>query len=150
MKLLIPPPVQGLIAGFAVWGLAKWFPEYVFSFPGQKPLAVAIASSGLLIDLVSVFAFFRAKTTVNPLSPQNTNTLVVSGLYKISRNPMYLGMLLILAGWTIWLGNPLGVLPVFLFIVSITYLQIKPEEHALEEKFGDSYRDYKQRVRRWI
>lgn len=150
MKLLIPPPVQGLIAGLAIWGLAKWFPEYALTLPGQMPLAVAIAGSGLLIDLVSVFAFLLAKTTVNPLSPQNTNTLVVSGLYKISRNPMYLGMLLILTGWTIWLGNPLGVLPVFLFVVSITYLQIKPEERALEEKFGDSYRDYKQRVRRWI
>ena len=150
MKLKIPPPLQGLVAAVIIWVLNQFFPAMGVSLPLQKIIALLLMICGLSIDLVSVVAFFKAKTTVNPLSPHNTKHLVVSGLYCISRNPMYLGMLLILTGWVLWIGNMLGLFALLLFVVSITYLQIKPEERVLEEKFGATYTDYKERVRRWI
>lgn len=105
---------------------------------------------GVLIDIISVSAFFRAKTTVNPLSPENTQSLVVTGFYQLSRNPMYLGMLMILMAVALWIGNLAGLIPVAIFVISITQFQIKPEERVLEAKFGEDYLAYKTQVRRWI
>lgn len=148
--LLIPPPLQAILAGFLIWVLSQWLPGLSFSFLFQQPLSIVIAGIGGIIDLISVYAFFLAKTTVSPLSPQKANTLVITGFYRFSRNPMYFGMLLILIGWMLWLGNFAGILPIIAFIISITYLQIKPEEKALQEKFGIDYIHYKKQVRRWI
>ena len=150
MRLLIPPPIQGLIFGAAMWLLARFLPQFAMSFPGQIYIAGICFVIGVGIELIAVRAFFAAKTTVNPLKPENANKLVISGLYKISRNPMYLGLLIFLTGWTIWLGNPLNVGLLVLFVAYITYSQIKPEEAVLREKFGSDYDDYCRRVRRWI
>lgn len=133
-----------------MWWIARSSGLPSADFPFRIPLAAALAGAGLLIDLVSVAAFIRARTTVNPLAPDKANALVVGGLYRFSRNPMYLGMLLILAGWAAWLAQPLALPVLIVFIVLIEILQIRPEERALEEKFGDDYRAYKKRVRRWI
>ena len=150
MVLKIPPPLQGLIAGFLIWLCAVALPGATVQFPGQQSIAIIIAMFGLGIDFTALIAFIKAKTTINPLAPETTNQLVISGLYRYSRNPMYVGMLLLLLSWTLWLGTPLGLLPVIGFILSINKLQIIPEEQALETKFGDAYRTYKQQVRRWI
>lgn len=147
---LVPPPVLALGAAAAMWVLAEQSGLPRFDFPGHALLAAGVAAAGLAIDLVSVAAFIRARTTVNPLAPDRANTLVVSGLYRFSRNPMYLGMALILIGWAIWLAQPLTLLGAAVFAVLIEALQIRPEEAALEAKFGDAYRAYKKRVRRWI
>ena len=150
MRPLIPPPLLALAAGALMWAIARKAGLAAAEFPGRAPFAAGLAGAGLLLDLVSVAAFIRARTTVNPLAPSRTNALVVSGLYRWSRNPMYLGMLLILLGWAAWLAQPLALLPVALFVILIERMQIIPEERALEEKFGEEYRAYKRRVRRWI
>lgn len=147
---LIPPPLLALAAGALIWAIARKTGLPALDFPGRAALAVLVAGAGLLIDLVSVAAFIRAKTTVNPLAPDRSSALVIGGLYRFSRNPMYLGMLLILLGWTFWLGQPLALAVAALFVILIERLQILPEERALEEKFGDDYRAYKKRVRRWV
>jgi len=150
MRLLIPPPVQGLIFAAIMWGAARAVPQLSADFAGQLYLAAGFAIAGGVIEAVSAIAFFRAKTTVNPLKPANATRLVTGGLYQYSRNPMYLGLLLLLIGWAIWLGNLAAApLPV-LFIAAITWAQIMPEEAALREKFGDEYEAYCSRVRRWI
>jgi len=149
-KPLIPPPIQGLIAALAIWLIAKYFPEFNLETPFQKAAAILIALIGLSIDFICAFLFIKTKTTISPINPSNTSTLVTTGLYKISRNPMYLGLLLLLTGWSLWQGNPISLLVILIFITSITLTQIKPEESALEEKFGQDYRDYKNQVRRWI
>lgn len=154
MKPIIPPPVIGLLFAIAMWMLAKGAADltgdYSIILPGQAWAAALIAGAGLAIDLVSIAAFFRRKTTVNPLTPSKTNTLVVDGFYSFSRNPMYLGILMILTGWTLWLGNILNLVLLGLFIWVINELQIKPEEKALRKKFGAEYEAYCKRVRRWI
>ncbi|MFN3960548.1 MAG: methyltransferase family protein [Parvularculaceae bacterium] len=147
---LIPPPVLALACGGLMWLVARQAPLPAVDFPGRLGLAAALAGAGLLIDLVSVAAFIRARTTVNPLAPEKANALVVEGLYRVSRNPMYLGMLLILLGWGLWLGQPLALIVVAGLVLLIERMQIVPEERALEEKFGDDYRAYRKRVRRWI
>ena len=84
------------------------------------------------------------------MKPTNTQGLVTTGLYKITRNPMYVGLLVILFGYGIWLGSltPFLILPAFYWL--ITNMQIKPEERVLEEKFGQEYLDYKSKVKRWL
>lgn len=147
---MIPPPLLALVCGVLMWLIARKAGLPSFDFPGRAPIASALAGAGLLIDLVSVVAFIRARTTVNPLAPARTSALVIDGLYRVSRNPMYLGMLFVLVGWAAWLATPAALIGPALFVVLIDHMQIIPEERALEEKFGDEYLAYKKRVRRWI
>jgi protein-S-isoprenylcysteine O-methyltransferase Ste14 len=150
VKPVIPPPVLALATGALMWVIARKAGLSAVDFPGRTAAAAVLAGSGLLLDLISVAAFIQARTTVNPLAPDKTKALVVTGLYRFSRNPMYLGMLMILLGWAAYLAQPLTLIPVALFVFLIEIIQIRPEERALEEKFGEDYRAYKRRVRRWI
>ena len=94
--------------------------------------------------------FQRAGTTVSPREIEKASSLVTTGTYAISRNPMYLGLLLVLAAWTIALGQALNLVFPVLFAVLVTVFQIGPEERMLREKFGEAYIAYRKRVRRWI
>lgn len=133
-----------------MWGLAKTFPGIAIDASFLRWSAIAVMGSGVLIEAVSVLAFLRARTTVTPLKPEKASTLVVGGLYRVSRNPMYLGMLILLIGWSLWLGNPASLLLLPVFVIYLTVFQIKPEESALSEKFGADYDAYRRRVRRWL
>lgn len=105
---------------------------------------------GLGLDLYSVMIFIRKRTTVNPLRPGNASELVVSGAYRISRNPMYLGMVLSLSGWAWLLGSPLCLLMVSAFARILIVVQIAPEETVLQRLFGERYLEYSRQVNRWI
>ncbi len=150
MKLLIPPPVQAIICALAMWLLATRITDFAFSFLYQQQVAVLFCMVGIGIDLFSVGLFTRVKTTVSPFSPNKTKTLVTTGLYKYTRNPMYLGMCFILTGLALWLGNWSTFFMLPIFVGFITNLQIIPEEEILLEKFGEEYGEYMLRVRRWI
>ena len=104
VSLRIPPPILMIIMASAMFFLAKYVGIASFDFPGRRALAISFAVTGFTIDLISIVAFFRAKTTVNPLAPARAQKLVISGLYRYSRNPMYLGLALTLTGWFFWLG----------------------------------------------
>jgi len=144
MTVKIPPPLQAFLWALFIWGLYKAVPSLRFDFPSHTALAALFMCVGVTLDLVSVFNFFKEKTTVNPLHPAKASKLVVSGFYKISRNPMYLGM----AG--LYLETPLALIGLIGFVVVMNMIQIKPEEKALEAKFGTDYLAYKNSVRRWI
>ncbi len=150
MKLLIPPPIIALLCGLAMWGIAEAFPQTRFAFPFQSFLAGAFVAVGLAIDLISIGAFRKAKTTVTPLAPEKATSLVVTGLYRFTRNPMYLGLLLILSGIAIWLGSAANGVILIAFVGYITAFQIAPEEARLLELFGSDYERYRARVRRWL
>ena len=150
MKLLIPPPVYALIIGSIMWLLNRYFPiTQLIDAPWNK-IGIALIIVAGSFDVWSIFLFFKQRTTPNPMKPENTSNLVINGLYKITRNPMYVGLLTILTGYAIWLGSlaPFFVLPLFYFL--ITEMQIKPEEDVLEKKFGQEYLNYKNSVRRWL
>ena len=112
--------------------------------------AAAIGASGLFVMLAGVVSFSRARTTVNPLKPETTSALVTSGVYRHTRNPMYLGMLLLLVGWAACLASPAALVGALAFGLYIERFQIRPEERALAALFGGAYADYTSRVRRWL
>lgn len=150
MKLMIPPPIIAFLCGLAMWGIPEAFPQTRFAFPLQSALAGAFVVVGLALDLISIGAFRKAKTTVTPLAPEKATRLVVTGLYRFTRNPMYLGLLLILSGIAIWLGSPVNGAILIAFVGYITAFQIAPEEARLSELFGSDYECYRARVRRWL
>lgn len=150
LKLKIPPPVIGLVTAAAMWLTHNFLPEWSMTNSFLKSMAMILVLIGLLIEMLSVFRFYRAKTTINPLKPERSQKLVIKGLYRYSRNPMYLGMLTILLGFALWLGNPIALLMLTFFVWYISTFQIKPEEAVLLELFQDEYKTYQQRVRRWI
>lgn len=149
-RIRIPPPVIALICAVTMWAVFKLASALNFDFTGQKVIAGLVIGLGLSMDLISVKGFWSARTTINPIKIENASALVTGGLYRFSRNPMYLGLALVLSGWALWLGNPINVIGIAIFIGLMNALQIKPEEAVLAEKFGQEYRDYQRRVRRWI
>lgn len=147
----IPPPIQTFVAGALMYGIDSIFPMSLYIVGGLVSLMVIsllLISAGLLLP--AAFSFWKNKTTVNPVKPENATTLVVEGVYKYSRNPMYVGMAAALLAWGVFLANPFNVLVFVLYIYVITEIQIKPEEKALIKIFGQDFRDYCETVRRWI
>ncbi len=143
------PPV--LVA--ALCGLLMWFGTVAEEFSltlWQLLLASVLLLLAGAICLAAVLGFRRARTTVNPLAPQQASSLVESGIYRYSRNPMYLGFVIALLALAVVMGSLYALLGVVAFAVYIHYLQILPEEQALQQRFGTSFRSYKQRVGRWV
>lgn len=150
MRLIVPPPIVALGFGLLMWLVNQGTPQTRYAFAGQLVLTTLLMGTGFLVDLISVGFFFRKKTTFNPMRPTNTRALVTTGLYRFSRNPMYVGQLLVLLGWVVWMGNVLNLALVVAYLAYVTYFQIIPEEEVLGEKFGDEYAAYRGRVRRWL
>ena len=150
LKTKIPPPVYMLIMAYIMWLLDKFLPLYNWLNSPWNKLGLIIIGMAILLDIWSLLLFFHAKTTPNPMKPGSTSHLVTSGLYRYSRNPMYLGLLVMLIGWGLYQGSlsPLSMLPLFIWL--LTKQQIEPEEIILMDKFGPEYKDFQQRVRRWI
>ena len=146
----IPPPLVGLACGLLAWLMARASPGLGVDWLPRVPVAAALVALGLSLDVWGLVAFRRARTTLNPLSPERTSAVVQGGPYRFTRNPMYLGMACVLLGACAWLANPLALLAVFVFVGYITRFQIMPEERALLGKFGGAYADYLRRVRRWL
>ena len=101
-------------------------------------------------DDSGIVSFVRARTTVNPMKPESSSTLIVSGIYGLTRNPMYLGLLLILIGWAVFISNILAFVVLPAFVIYINRFQIDPEERALASRFRDDFVQYASRVRRWL
>ena len=150
LELKIPPPAQFLLFAAAMWGLARLCPAAQFPLPFRKPLALALVAPGLWLGAAGVLAFLRARTTIHPHRPAHASALVTTGLYRYSRNPMYLALLLVLAGWAVALANGLAFLLLPGFVLSLDRLQIRPEERILRAKFGAAYEAYARSVRRWL
>ena len=124
------------------------FPSFVFSYKLQ--LGIFVSTIGFLLLIVSIKSFIDSKTTINPLNLKKSTYLVTSGVFRFSRNPMYLGMLLFLLGTAIILNIIGGLIISILFIFYMNFFQIIPEEKALQNLFGKNYRNYRKTVRRWI
>lgn len=151
MATKIPPLAFTILLAALMWASARAWPQFSFDWPVALPLAAAIALAGLVIALLGVASFRRAGTTVNPLRTDGTTALVAHGIYRYSRNPMYLGFLVCVAAWGLYLAHvPALACGPLLFVAYLNRFQIGPEERALEAKFGDEYRAYLKAVRRWI
>ncbi len=150
MRLRIPPALVMLIFGALMYVLAKFLPVGDFDFFGRNELAWFLFGLGFLIGIVAVVQFIVARTTTDPLNPQKISKLITKGVYNYSRNPMYLGFLLIILAFGLKLGNAFNTLLAAGFVSYMNRFQIKYEEEVLEEKFGKEYRFYCKLTRRWF
>ncbi|QZH75791.1 MAG: isoprenylcysteine carboxylmethyltransferase family protein [Erythrobacter sp.] len=153
----IPPPVVAFAVLLAELAAARWVPAAQFgpiaARPDLAPLqlaGIALGVAGLAAMAAGVLAFRRKATTVDPLHPEKATSVVTGGIFRFTRNPMYLGMALILLSVALVLSNALALLGPLLFAAWITRFQIRPEERALEHLFGAEFRNYRARVRRWL
>lgn len=150
LELKIPPvPLAGLLAAL-MWLAARECPAAGFSFPARKSVAICLILIGAITSGAGVVSFRRARTTVNPMNPRASTALVVSGVYRFTRNPMYLGFLLMLFGWAAILSNMVSFLFAPGFYFYMNRFQIEPEERVLASVFGEAFAAYRSRARRWL
>jgi len=150
LELKVPPPAVALLFGVLMWLSSSLLSPVEVPFGPRVTVALVLASVGLVFGLTGMVSFWRAKTTINPTKPTATSTLVTSGAFRFTRNPMYLSLLLYLLAWAVYLSNWLALLFLPVFVLYINQFQIKPEERALSSLFGPEYAAYKGRVRRWL
>lgn len=146
----VPPPVVALVMALLMWLTARREPKYAIVFPSRDGLAIGLAVAGIAIAVAGFVAFRRAGTTVNPHNPEKSSSLVTTGVYMFTRNPMYLGLLFVLTGWAIFLSNALACAFLPAFVIYMNVFQIRPEERALSDRFGKEFADYKKQARRWL
>src|SRR6185503_10828357 len=145
----VPPPALVVVIAVFMWLLSRATPSLHVDVPWHNWLAIVLVSVGFLTGLSGVVTFRIAKTTVDPTKPR-ASSLVTWGVYTFSRNPMYLGGLIMLFGWAIFLSNALALLFLPLYVLYINRFQIAPEERALTSLFGETYVAYQARARRWL
>jgi len=150
LELKVPPPVLALLLGLLMWLASSLVAPVEVPFGPRVGVALVLASVGLVFGLAGMVSFWRAKTTINPTRPTATSSLVTSGAFRFTRNPMYLSLLLYLFAWAAYLSNLLALLFVPMYVLYINEFQIKPEERVLSSLFGPEYAAYKERVRRWL
>ena len=150
LELRIPPVLLFLLFAALMW-LAAWVPlDHLLPEVLRTILTVGLTVTGLAVIGAGVAAFVAAKTTVDPTRPDQSSSLVTNGIYKFTRNPMYLGLLCLLVAWAIHVSSPLSLLVAMAFVPYMNRFQIRPEERSLEKLFGEQYVEYKNRVRRWL
>lgn len=150
LELKIPPPIVALALALLMWLTPALVGLVQVPYPARVLCAVVLVCVGQGISIAGMLAFRRAKTTVNPVKANLASSLVIRGVYRYTRNPMYVGLLLTLLAWAVFLANPLAMLWVFVYVLYITRFQIVPEERVLTSLFGAEYEAYKRQVRRWL
>lgn len=150
LETRVPPVVIGLVGAVVTW-IASLFGERLLEAPAFGVVGLVFALAGMVLGTLGVSKFLEAQTTVNPHSIEKASSLVTNGVYRFTRNPMYLGLLSFLISWGLWLGTLLGLIvgPLF-YVFTLTRLQIFPEERMLRSTFGADYESYCRDVRRWL
>lgn len=150
LELKIPPLFLVIIFGILMWCLSMFLPGVIVSKSISFAVAGIVFMVGLAFALFGVLSFKKSDTTVNPMAPQEATSLVTSGVYQITRNPMYVGFLLFLLAWAIYLTNVYALLFSLGFVWYMNQFQIKPEEEMLTNLFGEQFTAYTDKVRRWL
>lgn len=150
LELKVPPLALLILCAVGMAGIDWLWPQARLAVPYGQVLAGMAALAGVVIFGLGGLAFRRRRTTVNPLKPETASTLVTDGIYAVTRNPMYLGASLVLAGGALFLTNLAAWAGPVVFVLYMNRFQIMPEERAMMRLFGPSYEDYRARVRRWL
>ena len=149
-ELKIPPLLLAIIFGTVMWAMDQWLPSFLI----PRVVLVSVVSitflAGATFCILGVVSFKRANTTVNPMTPEATSALVTTGIYKITRNPMYVGFLLFLVAWGVCLSNGYSLFLITLFVIYMNRFQILPEERVLMATFKEDFSEYAKHVRRWL
>jgi protein-S-isoprenylcysteine O-methyltransferase Ste14 len=150
LELKLSPVMTAIALAALMWLLARNTPGFALALELRLSALIVLFGAGAAIGCAGIWSFRRARTTVNPWRPHASSALVVSGVYRRTRNPMYLGLLLALAGWGLYLANIFSLLLAITFVPYMNRFQIRPEERALEQTYGEAFIDYCRRVRRWL
>ena len=148
MKTKIPPPIIALIC--IVINYLSTYLINPIKFPNIEIIGGLILLLGVATAMLATLLFKKDKTTVNPMNPEETTTLVTTGIFSITRNPMYLGLFFVISSTILFFGSWFGIIILMFFVWYINKFQIIPEEEAMEKLFGNKYDEYRQNVRRWI
>lgn len=146
----IPPLAVAAFTGALAWLGSLAFPTLTIGARAPRWMLAALIVAGLGSSVAGLLSFWRARTTVNPMTPGAVTTLVRTGVYRFTRNPMYLGFLLLLTAWGAWLAHPLAFCALPAFVVYFNRVHIRREEAALHSRFGSAFVTYQAQVRRWI
>lgn len=148
-ELRVPPPILTLLTAIVMWAGARSFPQY--DRPAWLHAAtLGVAFVGALLIPSGIISLRLARTTVSPTQPDRTTALVSAGIFRVTRNPIYLGSLVLLMAWAMWLWQPQSFVALPVFAVWMHRFQILPEERALQAKFGDEFDAYVRSTRRWL
>ena len=150
LAALVPPPAIAAVAAAAMWGIAAFTPRLSWPPSLRAAIVAALAIVALVFSVGGVVALKRARTTLNPVEPETTSALVGSGIYRVTRNPMYVGLAFFLAAWAAFLSSAFALLGPLAYVLYIDRFQIVPEERALSKLFRAEYEVYRARVRRWL
>lgn len=150
LELKVPPPLVALLFGVLMWLVSMVGGAVDAPSGGRIGVAIVLALTGVAFGFPAMASFVRAKTTMNPTKPGATSSLVTHGVFGITRNPMYLSLVLYLVAWAAYLANWLSLLLVPAFVLYISRFQIQPEERTLSALYGAEYAAYRERVRRWL
>lgn len=146
----IPPVALFLITGLLMWAAAAWMPSWRMALPGRVTLAILLLVTAGAVGIAGVRAFGLARTTVDPLRPGKASVLVTTGIYRRTRNPMYVALAIALLAWAAWLAHPLALPGIPAFVLWMNRFQIAAEERALHALFGTEYDRYCRQVPRWV
>lgn len=153
LELKIPPLALVCVIAALMWVLSVTLPTWSVGLPASwliTFIALTVALIGAVFCVLGVWQFRKMGTTVDPRVPEQSATLVVQGIYRVSRNPMYVGFVFFLIAWGIVLNNLASGLLLPAFVMYMNRFQIAPEERELRAKFGEAYRQYENSVRRWL
>ncbi len=150
MELKIPPVVVFFVCLASMFGIYYLLPDFSHDFIYRKTVSRVFLALGALAGITGIVAFRQHQTTVDPTNPDKASHLVTTGIYRYTRNPMYVGMLFVLIGGALRIGNPVCLLSLILYVAYMTRFQIMPEERALQKQFGPKYKEYQEQVRRWV
>ena len=148
LKTKIPPPIIALTC--IVINYLSTYLINPINFPNIEIIGILILLVGLITAMLAIFFFKKYKTTVNPINPEEATTLVTTGIFSITRNPMYLGLFFVISSTVLFFGSWFGIIILIFFVWYINKFQIIPEEEAMEKLFGNKYNEYRKNVRRWI
>jgi len=150
LELKLSPVMTAVLLALLMWLLDRATPGFMIGSGLRIGLSGALMAAGLFVGFAGVWSFRKARTTVNPWRVHSSSELVVSGIYRRTRNPMYLGLLLGLLSWGVYLANAFGLLLAMAFVPYMNRFQILPEERALQRAYGEDFLSYCRRVRRWL
>ena len=150
LELKIPPPAVALLVALAMWGISLATSRFEVSAMLRNSAAILLGVVGFGIAIAGVLAIRRARTTTNPIKPETATSLVTSGIYHFTRNPMYLGLCFVLLAWAVFLSSAWALVGPVAFALYIGRFQITPEEKVLSKLFGPAFAEYQSKVRRWL
>jgi protein-S-isoprenylcysteine O-methyltransferase Ste14 len=150
LELKVPPDVVWVLVAGIMWLASGRTPRLDLPAPLRLTIAVVLTIAGVFAMVSARAALEQANTTWHPTTPSQSTSLVTSGVFAFTRNPIYLGMMLVMLGFAVLLASPVALLLSSIFVVYIDRFQVEPEERALTAILGQEYIEYRSRVRRWI